>query len=73
MFSIHCLTIGILACGESTFGDDPDQRPQEKISAAVTEQVKWLIGCLYDSDHIRLKGKAGQSYAEMLGFRIFSR
>ena len=54
-------------------GDDPDQRPQEKISAAVTEQVKWLIGCLYDSDHIRLKGKAGQSYAEMLGFRIFSR
>ena len=50
-------------------GDDPDQRPQEKISAAVTEQVKWLIGCLYDSDHIRLKRKAGQSYAEMLGFR----
>ena len=54
-------------------GDDPDQRPQEKILAAVTEQVKRLIGCLYNSDHIRLKGKAGQSYAEMLGFRIFSR
>ena len=59
--------------GRIYLGDDPDQRPQEKIPAAVTEQVKWLIGCLYNSDHIRLKGKAGQSYAEMLGFRIFSR
>ena len=59
--------------GRIHLGDDPDQRPQEKVPAAVTEQVKWLIGCLYDSDHIRLKGKAGQSYTEMLGFRIFSR
>ena len=54
-------------------GNDPNQRAEEKIPAAITEQIKWLVGRLYNGNHIRLKRETGKSYAEMLGLCIFSR
>ena len=74
MFSIHCLTMGMLAWGESTLVMIPISGRSRKFLLPSLNKVKGLIGCLYNGDHIRLqKEKQASPTLEMLGFRIFSR
>ena len=55
------------------FRNNADERALDKGPATGAEQIKGLVGCLYDSNHIGFKGKTGQPYTEMLRFCIFSR
>ena len=64
---------GDIGMGGIHLGNDPNQRAEEKIPAAITEQIKVARWPPVQWQSHPPQRETGKSYAEMLGLCIFSR